>query len=138
MVEIRPIKTEKDYEKALTEIDRLMAIDPDRDTEAADRLELLAILGEDYEEKHYPIPTPDDPVEVIMFYLEKNGLSRKDLEAFIGSRARVSDVLNRKRPLSLSMIRRLNAGLGIPADLLIAPLKSSSELSSKGAQIFTQ
>jgi HTH-type transcriptional regulator/antitoxin HigA len=60
-----------------------------KDTAAADRLELLAILVEDYEEKHYPIPTPDDPVEVIMFYVEKNGLSRKDLEAFIGSRARV-------------------------------------------------
>jgi HTH-type transcriptional regulator/antitoxin HigA len=138
MEQIRPIKTETDYEMALAEIDKLMSIDPDKDTATADRLELLAILVEDYEEKHYPIPAPDDPVEVIIFYLEKSGLTRKDLETFIGSRARVSDVLNRKRPLSLSMIRRLSTGLGIPADLLIAPLKSSSKMSSKGAQVSTR
>ena len=138
MTDVRPIKTNEDYEQALVEIERLMATDPAPNTLEADRLELFAILVEDYEGKHYPIPVPDDPVEVILFYMDKNGLSRKDLEAYIGSRARVSDVLNRKRPLSLTMIRRLNAGLGIPADFLIAPLPSSSKGGGKGAQVFVQ
>jgi HTH-type transcriptional regulator/antitoxin HigA len=70
-----------------------------------------------------PIPAPDDPVEVILFYMEKEDLTRKDIEAYLGNKARVSDVLNRRRSLSLAMIRRLNQGLGIPSDLLIAPLK---------------
>jgi HTH-type transcriptional regulator/antitoxin HigA len=137
MKNIRPIRTEMDYEAALAEIDRLMDKDPAPGSAAADRLEVLAILVEDYEEKHYPIPYPDDPVEVILFYMDKNGLTRKDIEAFIGSRARVSDVLNRKRSLSLSMVRRLSAGLDIPADFLIAPSTRTLQAQNGGAQIFT-
>lgn len=136
MAGLHPIRTEKDYEAALKEIERLMDLDPEPGSPLMDRLELLAILVEDYEGKHHPIPAPDDPVEVLLFYMEKNGLSRKDLETYLGNRARVSDVLNRKRSLSLAMIRRLSAGLGIPADLLIAPLQSDTRVNRKGAQAF--
>jgi HTH-type transcriptional regulator/antitoxin HigA len=138
MTVARPIRTESDYEQALTEIEQLMDLDPDPESPDGERLELLSILVEAYEEQHYPIPTPDDPVEVILYYMDKNGLTRKDLEAYIGHRARVSDVLNRKRSLSLNMIRRLNAGLGIPADLLIGPMKPVDKASGRGAQVFTQ
>jgi HTH-type transcriptional regulator / antitoxin HigA len=138
MANIHPIRTDEDYEEALAEIESLVTADPAPDTPEGERLELLAILIEAYEEQHHPIPVPDDPVEVILYYMEKDGLRRKDLEAFIGSRARVSDVLNRKRSLSLSMIRRLSAGLGIPTDFLISPLKSPSQASGRGAQIFTR
>ena len=80
MKNIRPIRTEKQYEQALNEIERLMEIDPDPTAPEGERLELLSILVAAYEEQCYPIPTPDDPVEVILFYMEKNGLTRKDLE----------------------------------------------------------
>ena len=85
-----------------------------------DRLEILSTLVEAYEEQHYQIPAPD-PVEAIKYYMESRGLSCKDLEPYVGSRARVSEILNRKRPLSLSMIRNLHQGLGIPAEILIQP-----------------
>lgn len=134
MSDIRPPRTEAEYEAALAEIERLMAGDPAIGSASADRLEVLAILVEDYEERRYPIPDPDDPVEVILFYLDKKGLTRKDLEAFIGNRARVSDVLNRKRSLSMAMVRRLSAGLGIPADFLIVPTRTVEERG--GAQVF--
>jgi HTH-type transcriptional regulator/antitoxin HigA len=118
MMEIRPIKTEADYETALAEIEALFEAEPG--TPAGDRLEVLTTLVEAYEDEHYSIPTPD-PIEAIRYYMESRGLVRRDLEPYIGSRARVSEVLNRKRPLSLTMIRRLNKGLGIPADVLIKP-----------------
>jgi HTH-type transcriptional regulator/antitoxin HigA len=86
----------------------------------ADRLEIRTTWVEDSENKHYSIPLPD-PVEAIKYYLESGGLSRKDLESYLGSRARVSEILNRKRPLSIEMIRRLHNGLGIPAEVLIQP-----------------
>jgi HTH-type transcriptional regulator/antitoxin HigA len=117
-MEIRPIKTEADYETALTEIRRLFGAAPS--TPEADRLDVLTTLVEVYEQQHYAIPAPD-PVEALRYYMESRGLSRADLEPYIGSRARVSEVLNRKRPLSLEMIRRLNGGLGIQADILIHP-----------------
>lgn len=117
-MEIRPIKTEADYEAALVEIERLFEAEPG--TPEGDRLEILTTLVEAYEEAYYPIPTPD-PIEAIRYYMESRGLARRDLEPYIGSRARVSEILNRKRPLSLSMIRRLNEGLGIPAEVLIKP-----------------
>ena len=85
-------------------------------------------LVEAYEARHYPIPEPD-PVEAIKYTMESRGLTRGDLEPFIGSRARVAEVLNRRRPLSLSMIRRLHTGLGIPAEVLVQPyavVKSAS------------
>jgi len=118
MVEIKPIRTEADYEVALVEIEQLFEAVPG--TSEGDRLEVLTTLVEAYEEKHYPIPLPD-PIEAIYYYLESRGLSRRDLEPYLGSRARVSEVLNRKRPLSLEMIRRLNNGLRIPAEVLIQP-----------------
>ena len=117
-MEIRPIKTEADYEAALEEIERLFDAAPD--TPEGDRLEVLTTLVEAYEEKHYAIPLPD-PVEAIQYHMESRGLTRRDLESYIGSRGRVSEILSRKRSLSIEMIRRLHAGLGIPAEVLIQP-----------------
>lgn len=115
-MEIRPIKTETDYEAALKEIEQLF--DAELGTLEGDRLEVLVTLVEAYEDEHYPIPAPD-PVEAILYFMESRGLERGDLEPYIGSRARVSEILNRKRPLTLAMIQRLNTGLGIPAEALI-------------------
>jgi len=117
-VEIRPIRTEADYQAALSEIERLF--DAALDTPDTDRLEVLTTLVEAYESERFRVPAPD-PVEALHYYLESRGLSRQDLEPYLGSRARVAEVLNRKRPLSLEMIRRLHEGLGIPADVLIQP-----------------
>jgi HTH-type transcriptional regulator/antitoxin HigA len=116
-MEIKPIKNNRDYRAALNEIDRLMDASPN--SAEGDRLDVLATLVEAWEEKHWPIESPD-PVEAILFAMEQRGLSRRDLEPFIGSRARVAEVLNHKRPLTLPMIRRLHTGLGIPAEALIA------------------
>ena len=116
MIELKPIRTEADYQTALAEIEQLFEAVPG--TPEGDRLEILTTLVEAYEQKHYPIPLPD-PIEAIFYYLESRGLSRRDLEPYLGSRARVSEVLNRKRPLSLEMIRRLHHGLKIPAEVLI-------------------
>jgi len=113
---IKPIKSERDYQEALVEIDRLMDSRPN--TPQGDRLDVLVTLVQAWEEKHWPIDLPD-PVEAILFAMEQRGLSRRDLEPFIGSRARVAEVLNHKRPLTLAMIRRLHQGLGIPAEALI-------------------
>jgi HTH-type transcriptional regulator / antitoxin HigA len=115
-MEIKPIKNERDYRKALKEIDGLMDARPN--TPQGDRLDVLVTLVEAWEEKHWPIDLPD-PVEAILFAMEQRGLSRRDLEPFIGSRARVAEVLNHKRSLTLPMIRRLHKGLGIPAEVLI-------------------
>lgn len=117
-MDIKPIKTEADYKAALAEVEHLFDSIPN--TPEGDRLEVLATLIEAYEEKHYSIPAPD-PIEVILYYMESRGLSRADLEPYLGSRARVSEILNRKRPLTIYMIRRLHAGLGIPAEILIQP-----------------
>jgi len=126
-----PIKTEAEYEAALSAIDRLM--DAPENSPEADGLELLSILVEAYENEHYPIDPPD-PIEAIKFRMDQAGLTRKDLEQFIGGRARVAEILNRVRPLSLTMIRRLNAGLGIPLDSLILsyPLKSKAVEGATG------
>lgn len=131
-MEIRPIKTEADYQSALREIERLFGAEPD--TLEGDRLEVLATLVEAYEDEHYAIPAPD-PVEAINYFMESRGLTRADLEAYIGSRARVSEVLNRKRPLTLSMIQRLNAALGIPADILVKPYKIKAAHKSSRSSI---
>jgi HTH-type transcriptional regulator/antitoxin HigA len=116
---IRPVKTEADYRAALEEIERLFNAVPG--TPESDRLEVLTTLVEAYEEKHYSIPKPD-PIEAILYHIESRGLSRRDLEPYIGNRALVTEVLNRKRTLTLTMIRRLHVGLGIPADVLIQPV----------------
>jgi HTH-type transcriptional regulator/antitoxin HigA len=117
-MDIKPIKTEADYEAALREVEHLFDSIPN--TPEGDRLEVLTTLIEAYEEKHHGVPGPD-PIEAIFYYMESRGLSRGDLEPYIGSRARVSEVLNRKRPLTIYMIRKLHAALGIPAETLIQP-----------------
>jgi HTH-type transcriptional regulator/antitoxin HigA len=119
-MDIKPIKTEKDYAAALKEIEKLFDAEPG--TEEGDRLEILSTLVEAYEDEHYDIPAPD-PIEAINYFMESRGLTRADLEPYIGSRARVSEILNRKRPLTLSMIQRLHIGLGIPAETLVQPYK---------------
>jgi HTH-type transcriptional regulator/antitoxin HigA len=119
-----PLKTPAEYQAALAEIDRLM--DAAEGSPAADRLEVLSILVEAYENQNYPIEPPH-PVEAIKFRMDQAGMTRRELEPYIGSRARVAEVLNQKRPLSLTMIRRLNTGLGIPLDSLIQPYPLKSK-----------
>ena len=116
---IHPVRTKADYKAALKEISALMESDPDLGTPRGDRLDILATLVQAYEAKHVPIGAPD-PVEAIKFRMDQSGLSVKDLEPIIGKSNRVYEVLNRKRPLTLAMIRRLHHHLGIPADVLIA------------------
>ena len=116
-MEIRPIRTEADHRRALKAIERLWNARPG--TAQYDRLDVLATLVAAYEEKHHPIEAPD-PIEAIRFRMEQLGLERKDLERYLGSRSRVSEVLSRKRRLSLRMIRSLHRELGIPAESLLA------------------
>lgn len=116
-MDIKPIRTDFDHQAVLREIESLLGVQPG--TPEADRLDVLVTLVEAYENRHFPIPEPDDPVAVLEYYLESRGLTRLDLVPYLGSKERVSEVLNRKRGLSLAMIRRLHAGLGIPADLLV-------------------
>ena len=130
-MDIRPIRTEAEYEAALAEIDRLFDAAPH--TPEGERLEVLATLVEAYEEQHYSIPAPD-PIEAITYHMESRGLCRRDLEPYLGSRARVAEVLNRKRPLSLEMIRRLHTGLGIAAEILIQPYPLAAPAPNKGVQ----
>jgi HTH-type transcriptional regulator / antitoxin HigA len=115
-MDIKPIHTENDYQFALREIDAFFNDPPG--TDDGDYLEVLVALIAAYEEKHYPIPLPD-PIEAIQFHMDRLGLTRKDLEPYIGTRARVSEILNRKRPLTLNMIRNLSKGLGIAPEILI-------------------
>src|SRR5215217_5855131 len=130
-MDIRPIHTEADYETALAEIDRLFDAAPH--TPEGERLEVLATLVEAYEEQHYNIPAPD-PIDAIIYHMESRGLCRRDLEPYLGSRARVAEVLNRKRPLSLEMIRRLHTGLGIGAEILIQSYPLATPTPNKGVQ----
>lgn len=116
---IRPIHSETDYRAALGDIAALMESDPAPGTPKGDRLDILATLVQAYEARHFPIDAPD-PVEAIKFRMEQSGLSVKDLEPIIGRANRVYEVLSRKRPLTLAMIRRLHRSLGIPAEVLIA------------------
>jgi HTH-type transcriptional regulator/antitoxin HigA len=116
-MEIKPIRSEADYEAALKEIETLVNSQPF--TPEDDRMDVLVTLVEAYEARHFPIPEPEDPVGVLEYYMESRGLSRSDLLPYLGSKERISEILNRKRGLSLEMIRRLHTGLGIPADLLV-------------------
>ncbi len=118
-MDIRPIRTKADYKATLKEISTLMEADPAPGTADGDRLDVLVTLVQVYEARHVPI-SPPDPVEAIKFRMEQGGLSVKDLEPLIGKSNRVYEVLNRKRPLTLAMIRRLHESLGIPAKALIA------------------
>jgi HTH-type transcriptional regulator / antitoxin HigA len=120
---IAPIKTQRDYRRALKEIEGLMAAK--RNTPEGDRLDVLVTLVEAWERKHYPLDLPD-PVEAIKYHMDQSGLAPRDLIPFIGSRNRVHEVLNRKRPLTLKMIWRLHWGLGIPAESLISAGKAKA------------
>ncbi len=113
------IKNEKDYEDALSRVEELMDIDPLEGSDEAEELELLALLINTYEDKVYPVALPD-PIDAIKFRMEQQGLTRKDMVRFFGSKSKVSEVLNRKRGLSLSMIRALHKELSIPAEVLIS------------------
>jgi HTH-type transcriptional regulator/antitoxin HigA len=116
VIKVRPIRNEEDYDAAVARIEKLMSAEPDSAEE--DELDILVTLVDAYEEKHFPMDAPD-PVSAIQFRMEQQGLTRKDLEPMIGSRARVSEVMTGKRPLTLAMVRRVRAGLGISADLLV-------------------
>ena len=124
------IKTDAEYQKALSELETLMDAAPGSREE--EQLELISLLVEKYEEAHFPIPLPD-PVEAIKFRMEQAGLTPKDLIPFIGSQSKVSEVLNRKRPLSINMIRNLNEGLGIPAEVLIQNVGTGMPNAEKAA-----
>jgi HTH-type transcriptional regulator/antitoxin HigA len=117
-MQIKPIKTKADHRAALKELERLMDARPG--TPAGDRLEVLTTLVERYESPHEPIEPPN-PVDALLYYMESRGLSRRNLEPYLGSRARVAEVLNRRRPLTIEMIRKLPSGLGISAEVLIRP-----------------
>lgn len=117
-ITIRPIITEADYENVLAELD-LMIGNVEPGTSEGNRYEVMAAMVEAYEEEHYPIEKSDDPIAMIEFVLEARGLSRKELEPFIGTRQRVWDIMEKRRRLTLPMIRRLEKGLSIPAEVLI-------------------
>src|SRR6187551_1048582 len=108
--ELKPIRTEADYEAALAEVERLWGAK--NGTAGGDRLDVLATLIDVYEARQYPMDPPD-PIEAIQFRMDQMGLTRRELEPLIGSRGRVAEVMNRKRSLSIDMIRRLHDGLGI-------------------------
>ncbi|SRR6266851_523219 len=115
---VKPVRTKKDHEAALAEVERLWGAK--LGTPEGDRLDVLATLIDAYEAARFPIDPPD-PVEAIKFRMEQQGLTRKDLQPLIGTRTRVAEVLNRKRSLSIGMIRRLHQALGISAEVLIRP-----------------
>ena len=117
MNNIHPIRTKAEHRAALQRIDALWDARPK--SPESDELEVLSLLVEQYEKKHIAMPQVD-PVSLVLHAMEARQLTRKDLEPYIGTRARVAEVLNRVRPLSLEMIRRLSTGLDLPADLLIA------------------
>ena len=115
-MELRPIRSKREHQAALKEAEALW--NAPEGTPEADRLEVLTLLIEAYEREHFPIEDPD-PIDFLQHVMEARGLARKDLEPYIGSRARVAEVLNRVRPLTLEMIRNLSDGLELPANVLI-------------------
>ncbi len=131
-MQIRPIRTERDHEWAVARIGELMSARPG--TPEGDELDVLATLVDAYEARHHAIDAPD-PITAIQFRMEQQGLARRDLEPMIGTRARVSEILTRKRGLTLEMVRRVKFGLGISADLLIgAPAKAQMVSASRGGK----
>jgi len=115
-MELKPIRTKREHQAVLKEIEALW--NARAGTAEADRLEVLIVLVKAYERKHFPIEAPH-PIDFLLHVMDARGLTRKELERYIGSRARVAEVLNRVRPLTLEMIRKLASGLKIPADALI-------------------
>jgi len=133
---IKPIRTEEDYEATLARIEEIFDAEPD--TPEGDELEILASLIETYEKKNYPIALPD-PIEAIKIRMEDLGLDRKDLESAIGSKGRISEILNRKRPLTLPMVQRLSEKLGLPAEVLAQPYSlaktTGKECQDRGREV---
>ena len=117
-MELRIVKTDEQHRRYLEEARRLLKKDPDPESPEGARLELLAKLIDDYERERFKFRKPD-PIEAILFRLEAQGLRQADLAAIVGGKSRASEILSRKRPLTLSMIRALNKKLGIPSELLI-------------------
>jgi HTH-type transcriptional regulator/antitoxin HigA len=125
MMRLKPIRTEADYDAALEEIDRLMNATPG--TPEGDQLDILATLVEAYEARHHPIEVPD-PIAALEYVMEQRGVTRADLVPLLGSRSRVSEILNRKRRLTMEMAWRLHRELGIPAEAVIKPYKLADRL----------
>jgi HTH-type transcriptional regulator/antitoxin HigA len=121
--DVKPIRTEADYDAAMAEVERLWGAASG--TPEGDRLDVLATLIDAYEAKHHALDAPD-PIEAIKFRMEQQGMTRKDLEGVIGTRTRIAEVLNGKRSLSIAMIRRLHDQLGIPAEVLIRPSRADA------------
>jgi len=121
-MDIRPIRNEADYEWALAEIEQYFDQEPARGTPEADRFEVLADLIEVYEARHWPIEHAH-PIEMIEYRMELGGFQAKDLAEVLGSKSRASEILNRKRPITLDMARKLHDAWGIPAEVLIRPYK---------------
>jgi len=118
MVDVNPVRTEQDYEAALAGIEGLIGAAPG--TPEGDRLDVLVTLVQAYEAAQHPIDAPD-PISLLQFVVEQRGLDRAALQPMLGNRGRVSEVMSRRRPLTLAMIRRLQTGLGLPADILVRP-----------------
>ena len=123
-MDIRPIRDESDYEAALTELDRLMDAGPG--TPEGDRLEVLTTLVEAYEACHHPIEAPD-AIATLEYFMEQRGITPADLVPLLGSRARVADILARRRPLTLAMAWRLHHDLGLPAEAVIKPYELADQ-----------
>jgi len=117
IMDIRPIKTEQDYTSAIKRIEELWGVR--KDTPEGDELDLLVTLVESYEIKHYPV-SPPDPIDAIKFRMEQMGMTKEDMVKYLGSQSRVSEILNRKRKLTLKMVKSLYKGLRIPAEILLA------------------
>ena len=130
MSDVKPIRTEADYDAALAEVERLWGAKSG--TPKGDRLDVLATLIDVYENEHYPMDPPD-PIEAIKFRMEQQNLTRKDLEGIVGSRTRIAEILNRRRSLSINMIRRLHEKLGISADVLIRPSQVKTTRTKRAA-----
>jgi len=115
-MKLKPIRTEEDYNNALKRLDKIFDSEPN--TKHGDELEILALLIEDYENKHYPIGPPD-PIEAIKFRMEQMNINQKELGEIVGYKSRASEILNKKRKLTLKMIRQLSAKLNIPTEILV-------------------
>lgn len=121
---LKPIKNEKEYDEALARVDELMELNPTLGTPQSDELEVLVLLIEKYEEKNWAIAVPD-PIEAIKYRMEEMNLKQKDLIPYVGNKSKVSEVLNKKIALSLTMIRNLSQGLHIPLEILVQPFSVS-------------
>jgi HTH-type transcriptional regulator/antitoxin HigA len=124
MNELKPIRSEEDYDNAMALLKTLWGAEVG--TPDGDKLDVLVTLIEAYENVHYPIDLPD-PIDAILFRMEQEGLTVQDLVPLLGNPARVAEILNRTHPLSLDMIRRLHTELGIPADILIQPIRPAKD-----------